>query len=236
MRAVIASLAKGMAQLSDRAIWRVVVKSVTITLTIFAALSVALYFALVWALAAFGWSLGGERIDGFAPAIMAGLTAVVAFWFLFRVLALAVLQFFADEIVVAVEMRHYAHAAQSARALPLHRDIANSLRGIGRTLAVHLLALPLIVVLLFTGIGPALVLLAINAWLLGRELTDMAWLRHRDTVAANPVPRGERIALGAVIAAAMLVPVANLLAPIVGAAAGTHLAQHAIARQNKGKS
>ena len=75
-----------------------------------------------------------------------------------------------------------------------------------------------------TAIGPAVVFLAVNAVLLGRELTDMAWLRHCcGDERGNPVPRSERVLLGGAIAGMMLVPVLNLVAPLVGAAAGTHL-------------
>jgi hypothetical protein len=55
------------------------------------------------------------------------------------VVALAVLQFFADEIVEAVEARHYPALAAQAQALPFRRDLANSLRGLARALgySVH---------------------------------------------------------------------------------------------------
>ena len=93
-----------------------------------------------------------------------------------------------------------------------------------RALGYNLLALPVAAVLVFTAIGPALVFLAVNAVLLGRELTDMAWLRHCEgDTRGNPVPKAERILLGAVVAGMMAVPVVNLVAPLVGAAAGTHL-------------
>jgi len=68
------------------------------------------------------------------------------------------------------------------------------------------------------------VFLAVNAVLLGRELTDMAWLRHcAGDERGNPVGRGERLLMGAAIAGMMLVPALNLVAPVIGAAAGTHL-------------
>lgn len=54
----------------------------------------------------------------------------------------------------------------------------------------------------------------------------MSWLRHRSfPEQATPVGAFERLALGGAIAALMVVPFANLLAPIIGAAAGTHLVQ-----------
>jgi len=40
---------------------------------------------------------------------------------------------------------------------------------------------------------------------------------------ANPVGAGERFVLGAGVAGLMLVPVAGLIGPVIGAAAGTHL-------------
>lgn len=217
MSAVPAAIIKAIGQLGDRAVVRVAAKSIAITLLIFTVLGVGLYLALAEAAQQVGV---GEGWAG----VLAVLLVPIALWLLFRLVAMAVLQFFADEIVAAVEARHYLALAAEARPLPFRRDLANSLKGLGRTIGYTLLALPLAGLLAFTAIGPALVLLAINAVLLGRELTDMAWLRHcRGEEANSPVPRGERVLLGVVIAGLMLIPLANLIAPIIGAAAGTHL-------------
>ena len=227
-----ASLAKAFGQLVDPAVIRVAAKSVLVTMLVFAAGGAALW-----------WGLGllvrsgpveavlPDEYEGSVQTVAALALSLLAFWLLFRIVALAVLQFFADEVVAAVESRHYPKAAARARALPFARDLGNSVRGAGRALALNALALPLIVVLWITGVGPALVVLLVNAVLLGRELTDMAWLRHEAECTANPVPKIERFALGGVIATLMLVPIVNLLAPVVGAAAGTHLTQRALARR-----
>ena len=229
MSAVFKALAKAFGQLADGAVMRVLAKSVAVTLLVFAVLGVGLYFALVWA----GTSITGSS-SGFAEAAAAALIALIAAWLLFRVVALAVLQFFADEIVAAVEAKHYPQAAQQARPLPFRRDFANSIRGVGRTLGANLLALPVAIVLFITGVGPVLVFLAVNAWLLGRELTDMAWLRHcGEDPKGNPVARGERILLGGAVAAILMVPFASLFAPILGAAAGTHLTHDAICKRRE---
>ena len=73
-------------------------------------------------------------------------------------------------------------------------------------------------------IGTALLFWAVNAWLLGRELMDMVWLRHQPSAATAP-PLGAltRLALGGIVAGMLLIPFANLLAPVIGAAAATHL-------------
>ena len=220
-----AAIVKAIGQLGDRAVVRVALKSIAITLLIFAGLGAGLYAGLVQlfrseALAA----VLPEGLVGPAMALVALFVGVVTFLLLFRVVALAVLQFFADEIVAAVEARHYPALSGTARPLPFRRDLANSLKGLGRTIGYTLLALPVAGLLAFTAIGPALVLLGVNAVLLGRELTEMAWLRHcRDDPENSPVPRGERVLLGAMVAGLMLVPFVNLVAPIIGAAAGTHL-------------
>jgi uncharacterized protein involved in cysteine biosynthesis len=219
MSAVPAALAKAIGQLTDRAVLAVAAKSIAITLALFAGLGVGLFFAMTAAAEAAGWA----PIHG-ATMLLTAIVTALAGWLLFRVVALAVLQFFADEVVAAVEARHYPARAAQAKALPFRRDLANSLRGLRRALGYNLLALPVAGVLIFTAVGPPLVFLLVNAVLLGRELTDMAWLRHcGGDERANPVPAGERALMGAAIAGMMLVPFAGLVAPVIGAAAGTHL-------------
>jgi uncharacterized protein involved in cysteine biosynthesis len=219
MSAVLPALLKALGQLGDRRILAVVAKSVVLTLAVFVVAGAGLFLLLEEARQWIGWA----PIHG-ATVILTALVTLLAAWLLFRVVAMAVLQFFADEVVAAVEVRHYPALAASAQRLPLRREIAIALRGLVRALGYNLLAVPVAAVTAFTGIGPALVFLAVNAVLLGRELTDMAWLRHcRGAEQATPVGAGERFLIGAAIAGLMLVPVIGLIAPVLGAAAGSHL-------------
>ncbi|WP_298335669.1 EI24 domain-containing protein [uncultured Erythrobacter sp.] len=225
MNAVLSALVSGFGQLTDRAVVRLLAKTAALTLLVFVLFGAGLYYGVSTAIEAYGFEGGG-----WAGAALAVVIAGLAFWFLFRVVALAVLQFFADEIIIAVEQQHYPDAALQARKLPFRRDLANSVRGVGRALLFNALALPVALVLVFTAIGPAVVFLLVNAVLLGRELTDMAWLRHcGEPAETNPVPSFQRVLLGGVIAAIMVVPIANFFAPILGAAAGTHLTHRALA-------
>lgn len=98
MGTVIASLLKAVRQLLDPAVVRVLVKSLAVTLAVFALAGVALFYGLSAGFASLGWD-----DSGFAGATAAVVIAVIGFWLLFRIVALAVLQFFADEIVAAVE-------------------------------------------------------------------------------------------------------------------------------------
>lgn len=233
MSAVLSAIAKAFGQLGDRAVVAVAVKSIAITLALFAGAGAGIYIGLD-RLARSDWAAAmvPESLAGTAAVLVWLIVSLVAFWLLFRVTALAVLQFFADEVVAAVEARHDPALAACARPLPFVREAAVASRSLLRALGYNLLALPLAAVLVFTAIGPGLVFLAVNAVLLGRELTDMAWLRHCEGAERdNPVPRAERVLLGAAVAALMLVPVLNLVAPLVGVAAGTHLVLRRIGRQ-----
>ena len=213
------ALALALAQLGDPRILRVLGKSLLITLAIF--------IALGW-LGSFGFDalLARMNVDegGALSGVLAAIATVIAAWLLFRLVALAVLQFFADEIVEAVEAKHYPAAATSARKLTFGEDMRNALSATARAVLVNMLALPLAVILLVTGVGTALLFWTVNAWLLGRELQDMVWLRHRLYGQARPpMSGGGRFLLGGIVAALLLVPFVNLLAPVLGAAAATHL-------------
>ena len=213
------SLIRGAGALAEGAVLRLFVKTIALTIAIFLALGWLGEMVVDDALAALGLAT-----DRGASVLISALLIALAAWLLFRVVALAVLQFFADEVVTAVERRSYPAAAASARKLGITEEAKVALGGAARALVANLIALPFALLLLFTAIGPAVVFWAVNAWLLGRELVDMVWLRHRPTAdAPPPVGKAERFLLGGAVAALFLVPFANLLAPVLGAAAATHL-------------
>lgn len=212
------AFALALGQLSEPAILRVLVKSVLTTLAIFVVLGLIAWRGLSAILASYaaGWE------DVSAPIAIA--LTIIGGWLLFRFVALAVMQFCADDVVRAVERRHYTAAAQ-VPDLTFSRELKASLRGLGRAVAVNAVALPIALLLLITGVGTALLLWAANAWLLGRELTEMVWLRHRGSGGDEllPVSGLTRFCLGGIVAALLIVPFVNLLAPVLGAAAATHL-------------
>lgn len=213
------ALALSFSQLGDPAIIRVLVKSLLVTLVIFVALGALLLTGLYNALLAYEVAWSAEM-----SALVAILFTVIAGWLLFRFVALFVLQFFAEDVVRAVEAMHYPEEASAARTLSFAEETAKGLRSTLRALLANLVALPFAIVLLFTGIGTAALFWAVNGWLLGRELQDMVWLRHRkDTHEIAPIGKSDRFLLGGAVAALLMVPFVNLLAPVLGAASATHL-------------
>ena len=90
-----------LAQLGDPAIRRVLIRSLGVTLAIFALAGVALWYAMRAALT--GWL--GAQADGWSAAFTF-VVELLALWLAFRAVAMAVVGVFADDIVAAVEARH----------------------------------------------------------------------------------------------------------------------------------
>lgn len=220
MLALPSALGRAAGQLTDPAVLRVLAKSIAVTLLIFVALGVGAGFGVDALLDR--WDVAG---GGSAGAVVGLLLTLVGGWLLFRIVALAVLQFFADEVVRAVEAKHYPRELAAARDVPWREELAMSARSTLRAVLVNLVALVLAIPLLFTAVGPALLFWAVNAWLLGRELQELAWVRHRHVSTGDrpPLSALTRFLLGGTIAGLLAVPFVNLLAPVIGAAAAVHL-------------
>ena len=213
------ALALSFSQLGDPAILKILFKSLLITLGIFLALGWGLSFGFEAALEWVGLEGGGGT-----GTLLAILATIIGAWLLFRFVALFVLQFFAEDVVRAVEAKHYPDAASAARSLSFGEELKNGVRATLRALLANLIALPFAILLLVTGVGTALLFWAVNGFLLGRELQDMVWLRHRtDESELAPLGQGKRFMLGGVVAGLLLVPFLNLLAPVLGAASATHM-------------
>ena len=226
MTGVFTALLLALRQLGDPAVLRVLGKSVVVSLAAYAALAVAGWWGLDWLLAWAGLTEGKFTGAGDVRGLASLVLTLLGLWLGWRVVAMLVIQFFAEDVVRAVEQRHYPQAASAARDVPWQVELRRGLWAAGRALALNLLALPVALVLIVTGIGPALLFWAVNAVLLGREFHDMVWQRHAHAQAysgLHPLSRGERWALGGVIAALLALPFVALLAPVLGAAAAAHL-------------
>ncbi len=231
------AFALGAAQMADRRVIGVLVKSALVSLVL---LALVLWAGFTAFEAGIAWLAGTDNalIAGLGH-LVAVITAVLSAWLAWRIVAMAVLNFFADDIVSLVEERHYP--AFTPRDIPLAEEVSMALRGALRALAINALALPVALALAVTGVGTAIVFITVNAFLLGRELQDMVWARHpkpsgaedpgRTGGAIAPLAASTRFLLGLAVVGLLAIPVANLLAPFLGAAAATHLVHRAAARR-----
>lgn len=230
MTSLARALALSVGQLGDPAILRVLVKSMAVTLGIFLLAGAGLWWALDAAIERWVVAFLPDDYSNAVAGIVAITVGIVAGWLLFRLVALAVLQFFAEDVVRAVEARHYPGQAGLARAVPFGESLRHSAGSTFRALLANAAALPIAALLAPTAIGAPLVFWLVNAVLLGRELQDMVWIRHRpDAKAPSPDGGLSRFLLGGGVAGLLAIPFANLLAPILGAAAATHLVHRRLA-------
>ena len=87
---------------------------------------------------------------------------------LFRAVALAVIGFFAEDVVEAVERCYYSARAESAVPPSAWRGLKIGLRSALRAILWNLIALPLYFALLITAVGAPMVFLIVNAFLIGK--------------------------------------------------------------------
>lgn len=209
-------------QLGDPPIVAVFLKSLAITVVLLAGFGAGLWFSAGWLAASLGFGDGG----GILAETAAVLTALGLAWLLFRVVAIGVMGVFADQVVVAVERKHYPEALAEAQDVPLGRSIAMGLGSAGRAVLVNLAVSPLYLVLFFTGVGLPVLFFIVNGWLLGHDLGEMVAARHIPRSAMKGW-RGstalQRFTLGLAGTALFLVPILNIFAPVLGAAMATHL-------------
>lgn len=210
------------AQLGDRTFLKVLAKSLALTLGLLLGLGVLMAWGAQW-VARDGFALGEGA--GALAAVAATLIAVALAWLLFRVVAIAVVGLFADEVVEAVEARHYPEALASARPVPFARNAAMGVRSGLRTLGVNLLCVPLYLLLLPTGVGTPAAIFIVNGWLLGRDLFDMVAVRHLsrgEMRRERRATRTRRFLLGLAGTGLLMIPFVNFVAPLIGAAMATH--------------
>ena len=77
-----------------------------------------------------------------------------------------------------------------------------------------------------TGIGPFILFVIVNGLAFGRDVAELAAARHGDRASRRAwlkSTRGEQGLIGSLTSVLFLVPVANLVAPVIGTAAGIHL-------------
>lgn len=203
--------------LPDPRVLRILAQSLALTLLLLAAVGAAIFFAARRGLAHWNWlDTAGQDMAG----VLIVLVIIAGSWLLFRAAAIVVIGLFADAIVADVEGRHYPDAAERAVDVGWRRNIGLALASLVRLIGGNLLALPVYILLLVTGIGTPVFALLVNALLLGRDLEAMVLARHPDRPRFD---RSARWSLGLLSAASFVVPVANLLAPILGAAMAVHM-------------
>ena len=226
---VIRAFIAAVRQLGDPPIRRVIWRVGLWTAALYLLVGIALWFLIagidptlgfefipiLWLKSALVW------VAGIVFGVIGGFAFFVIFWLLFVVIVQLVAGFYLEDIVNAVEARHFPDlppaAGQTATAA-----VVNAVRFFAMLVFLNLLAMPLYLIPLFG----VLVFYLVNGYLIGREYFELVGLRRIDAKSARTLRKAER---GKVLGAGLLttvlfsLPVINLVAPIVAVAAMVHI-------------
>src|SRR6187551_3529410 len=134
MGAVASALMLALGQLADPRVIGIMLKSLAVTLVLFALVAWGGWYGLDWLLDWIGLDDGLVTGGGTLRQLASLVLTLLGLWLAWRIVAMAVINFFADEVVQAVEARHYPQAAAAARDLPVSEQFSTSLRSALRSL------------------------------------------------------------------------------------------------------
>jgi uncharacterized protein involved in cysteine biosynthesis len=215
---------RAIGQLGDRRFRRVVFLGVLLALALLFAVYAG-FLQLIWwlspdsiTLPIIGPVTGVGTLLGWASLVfMIGLSV-----FLMVPVASAFTGLFLEDVVDAVEDRHYPNLPP-ATAQGWVEAMLQSLNFLGLVIAVNVAVL-----LVYPFVGPAipLVFWTVNGFLLGREYFTMVAQRRlpkAEVAAMRRRHRGRLWLAGTLMAAPLSIPVVNLLVPVLGVATFTHI-------------
>lgn len=212
--------------LTDRRVTAILIEALAVTLLIFVAIAALLFWLLSGSDPCSAVGISACELGPKGSGAGAILLTLLAAWFLFPAVAITVIAAFTDRISRAVEERHYPEAARAARKIGMARAAQMGLKSAARLILFNLIALPFYLLLLVTGIGPFILFVIVNGLAFGRDLAELAAARHGERSTRRAWLRSTRVQqhlIGTIVSLLFLLPFANLLAPVIGAAAMIHL-------------
>lgn len=175
------------------------------------------WIGIEWLRSALLWVIGGV-------ITFLGLFVFFAlFWLLFVIIVQTVSSFYLERVIVAVEARHYPNLPP-ARAQPVADVLVSTLQFFGFMVVLNLIALPFYFIPLL-GVG---LFYLINGYLIGREYFELVAFRRVDRRTAGILRKARRgTVLGSGLATTVMfsIPLLNLVAPVLTAAAMVHMFQ-----------
>jgi CysZ protein len=213
------AIAKTLGHLSDPPIRRIIGKVFGLAILGYVLFVVLVYLLIGWLAGLSGWLEGLAQFGGV-------LGAMVIAWLLFPSVAAAIAGIYSDEVIDAVEAKHYPHLPPG-KPVPTLQSVFDGLKLAAIAIIANVLALPFLLVF------PIYVLITwgVNGWLLGREYFEMVAFRRMDRASARTLHRRHNRTFtiaGVMIAVCLTIPFVNLLAPVLGAAFMVHVAQNVL--------
>lgn len=219
---MISAFVKAIEQLGDPRLRRVIFLSLIASLLILVALVIGISVLL-----SFLNLVGIDWVDT-ALSWLGGAASVVLAFLLFPAVVVIVMSLFLDDVAEAVEARHYPELPK-APGQGTVAGIWTGLKFAALLIGVNVLLLIVYLIMLATVVLSPLipvVFYLVNGWLAGREYFETVAFRRLKEPEARELRRPFTIQLtlaGAAIAFLAVVPIVNLLAPVLATAVMVHL-------------
>jgi uncharacterized protein involved in cysteine biosynthesis len=212
-----AAFARAFGQFDDPAFRRPLAWSVALSIVIFAGLLGGVW-VLITHTAFFETFWLNAVVD-----TLGGLAAIVLAVLLFPGVVAAILSLFLENVIAAVERRHYPNLPP-ARQAPVAEQIGGALKFLAVVIIANLVVLPLYLIPIVNLVVFAL----LNGYLLAREYYGTVAPRRLGVEGQRRLWRQRRatfILAGIVLALASSVPLVSFVVPVVAAAVMTHLVE-----------
>ena len=223
-RVIFGAITDALSQIGDPRFRSVLARGIALTIALLIGAYLLVFWGVQWLLPdSFSVPLIGEItfVDELASwgslILMIGLSV-----FLMIPVALAFTGLFLDDVADAVEARHYPNLPEAPR-VPLPETLRETLGFLVVLTAAN--AVALFAYLIFAPFAPA-IFYGLNGYLLGREYFRMIAIRRLGRTGAKASFRANFSAIwltGALMAVPLTIPIVNLLVPVIGVAAFTHL-------------
>ncbi len=221
---ILTSFFKALGQIGDPRFRRVIWLGLLLTI----ALLVAAYAVLLWVLDTFIGPDAYFEVLGRVVSIGDLLSwsslifMLVLSFFLMIPVASAITSLFLDEVADAVEVRHYPSMPPTP-GVPFFDAFRDTLNFLGVIIGANTLAF---VIYVFLPFATPFIFFGLNGYLLGREYFQLAATRRIGREGAKALRKRHALtiwAAGILMALPLVVPVLNLVIPILGAATFTHI-------------
>ena len=144
---------------------------------------------------------------------------------LFPVFATLIIGFFLEDIVTAVEKKHYPDDP-AARPQPISEVISSTLRFALLVLGLNLLFLPLYIILLFLPPLNLVLYYMLNGYCVSREYFELIAKRRMEPAMASQfrqIDRSKVLIAGVIITFLLTIPIVNFLMPVIAIAFMVHI-------------
>lgn len=226
------SFALAVGQLPDARFRSVLLRGIGLTIALLVGVYAAFLGLIDWADQSFlqdafgGVTWVGDLLGWASLAIMLVLSV-----FLMVPVASAITSLFLDEVANAVEAKHYPTLPPAA-PVPFWDALRDTVNFLGVLIAANIAGLVVYGILIATFIlswaAPAVFVL-LNGYLLGREYFQVAAMRRLGRQGAKEMRARHSRTIwlaGCLMTLPLMIPLVNLIIPILGAATFTHLFHH----------